>query len=248
MRVEIWSDVVCPWCYIGKRKFEDALARFEGRDDVDVVWRPYQLDPTAPPGSTTPVAEAYARKFGGPERAAQIIQTVSNVAAEVGLDFHMERAVRANTLAAHRVLGLAEREYGTGAQNQLKEGLLQAYFVDGRNVGDTDTLVALAAAAGLDAERVQAMLDGDEGVAETRAEIAHANDLDITAVPTFVFDGRWTIPGAQDPELFLRAFRRVAELVAQEAAQPAERARANTDETPAGDAAASACVDEACEV
>ena len=240
MRVEIWSDVVCPWCYIGKRKFEDALARFEGRADVEVVWRPYQLDPTAPPGSATPVAEAYARKFGGPERAAQIIENVTGVAAGAGLEFHMERAVRANTLAAHRLLRLAEQEYGLATQDDLKERLLQAYFVDGRNVGDTDTLVELAAAAGLQPERARALLDSDEGIAETRAEIAHANDLDITAVPTFVIDGRWSIPGAQDPELFLRALRRVTELRAQEALD-ADRASGDAD-------SANACADEACEI
>lgn len=236
MRVEIWSDVVCPWCYIGKRKFEAALAEFEGRDGVEVVWRPYQLDPKAPPGSATPVAEAYARKFGGADMAEAIIGKVTNAAAEVGLEFRMDRAWRANTLSAHRLLRLAELEYGPATQSALKERLLQAYFMDGQRVDDTDTLTALAVAAGLDGDRVTAFLDGDEGMAETRAEIAHANDLDITAVPTFVFDGRWAIPGAQEPELFLRAFRRVAELHAQEAAE-----RETVD-------AANACADEACEI
>lgn len=231
MRVEIWSDVVCPWCYIGKRKFESALAQFDGRDDVEVVWRPYQLDPNAPPGSATPVRESYARKFGGEEMADAIIRKVTGAAAEVGLEFHMERAVRANTLGAHRLLRLAEQEYGLETQSALKERLLQAYFMDGRNVDDPDTLADLAEAAGLDRDRAVKLLDSDEGMAETRAEIAHANDLDITAVPTFVFDGRWAIPGAQEPELFLRAFQRVAELHAQEEA-----------------AAANACTDEACEI
>ncbi len=235
MRVEIWSDVVCPWCYIGKRKFEAALEQYEGRDDVEVVWRPYQLDPTAPPGSATPVAEAYAKKFGGPERAAAIIDNVTNVAAQVGLGFRMDRAVRANTLAAHRLLGLAEAESGLATQSALKERLLQAYFVDGQNVGDTDTLVELAEAAGMNGERARALLESDEGVAETRAEIAQANELDITAVPTFVFAGRWAIPGAQEPELFLRAFQRVEQLFAQEAAEAAA-------------SAANACTDEACEI
>ena len=228
MRVEIWSDVVCPWCYIGKRKFEDALAQFEGRDDVEVVWRPYQLDPTAPPGTATPVVEAYARKFGGPEMAERIIANVTGAAADVGLEFHMERAQRANTLAAHRLLRLAETEYGVATQHELKERLLRAYFVEGRNVGDHDTLADIAEAAGLQRERAQRMLDSDEGIAETRAEIAHANEIDVTAVPTFVFDGRWAIPGAQEPDMFLRALRRLVDVRAQEAAQ--------------------ACTDEACEI
>ena len=218
MRVEIWSDVVCPWCYIGKRKFEEALDRFEGRDDVEVVWRPYQLDPNAPPGSATPVAEAYARKFGGPEMAERIIANVTGAAAEVGLEFHMDRALRANTLASHRLLRLAEAEYGLATQHELKERLLRAYFVEGRNVGDHDALVEIAEAAGIAPERARRLLDSDEGMAETRAEIASANELDVTAVHTFVFDGRWSIPGAQDPELFLRALRRVVDVQAQETA------------------------------
>jgi predicted DsbA family dithiol-disulfide isomerase len=234
MRVEIWSDVVCPWCYIGKRKFEEALARYEGRDDVEIVYRPYQLDPKAPPGSATPVFEAYSRKFGGPEMAEKIIDNVTGAAAEVGLGFRMDRAVRANTLASHRLLRLAEHEYGLATQHDLKERLLAAYFVEGRNVGDHDTLVDIAEAAGIARDRAQALLDSDEGIAETRAEIAQANELDITAVPTFVFDGRWAIPGAQDPDLFLRAMRRVDELNAAEAAEAA--------------AAGNACADEACEI
>lgn len=236
MRVEIWSDVVCPWCYIGKRKFESALEQYEGRDDIEIVWRPYQLDPTAPPGSATPVKEAYARKFGGPERAEAIIDKVTGVAAEVGLDFRMDRAVRANTLSAHRLLRLAEHEYGLAVQSDLKERLLQAYFVDGQNVGDPDTLVDIAAAAGVDAERARTLLDSDEGIAETREEIAYANELDITAVPTFVFDRRVMVPGAQEPETFVLVMQRVEQLKAKDAAAAAEAAAAN------------ACTDEACEI
>ena len=116
--VEIWSDVVCPWCYIGKRKFETALADFAGRADVEVVYRAYQLDPTAPPGDARPVPEVYAKKFGGPERAAEMIDRVTSIAAEVGLDFRMDRALRANTLDAHRLLWSTA---GTPHQAALKE-------------------------------------------------------------------------------------------------------------------------------
>ena len=218
MRVEIYSDVVCPWCYIGKRKFEAALAQFEGADDVEVVWRPYQLDPTAPPGAAQPVMDAYAKKFGGPERAAAIIENVTNVAAEVGLGFRMDRAVRANTRDAHRLLGWAERTAGTHVQGELKERLLQAYFVDGRNIGDHDTLAALAADAGLDQAAAFALLDSDDGLAELNEELAEAASHGITAVPTFVFDGQWAVPGAQEPELFVRALRRMREIHVADAA------------------------------
>jgi predicted DsbA family dithiol-disulfide isomerase len=232
MRVEIWSDVICPWCYIGKRRFEAALAQWDGADDVEVVFRPYQLDPRAAPGVTTPVREAYARKFGGYERADEIIRHLTDVAAADGLEFHMDRAQRANTLLAHRLLWLAEETCGPAVQVQLKERLLQAYFVDGDNVGDPETLARLALDAGLPADRVHAVLDGDLGRDEVAAELQQAYDLGITAVPTFVFDGRWTVPGAQDPEVFVNVLGRVRALQ-QEAAVAAR---------------GGVCVDDTCEI
>jgi predicted DsbA family dithiol-disulfide isomerase len=208
MRVEIWSDVVCPWCYIGKRKFEAALAAFDYADEVEVVWKPYQLDPTAPAGSARPVAETYAKKFGGPEQAAAIIAKVTDVAAGVGLEFRMDRALRANTRDAHRLLGWAEYR-GAAVQGALKEALLQAYFIDGRNVADDETLADLAASIGLDRDDALAFVRSDAGVGELNEELAQAAAHGITAVPTFVFDGRWAVPGAQDPEMFLRALQKM---------------------------------------
>jgi predicted DsbA family dithiol-disulfide isomerase len=235
MRVEIWSDVVCPWCYIGKRKFETALAEFRATDGanvvVDVSWRPYQLDPTAPAGGAQPVMEAYAKKFGGPERAAQIITNVTGVAAEVGLPFRMDIALRANTREAHRLLGYALTHHGATTQDALKERLLAAYFIEGRNVGDHDTLTELATDVGLPADKVAAFLDSDSGIAELNEELAETAAHGITAVPTFVFDGKWAVPGAQDPDMFLRALRRMHELEVEQAA-----------------AAANACEDDVCEI
>ena len=213
MLVEIWSDVVCPWCYIGKRKFEAALAEYEHADQVEIVWKPYQLDPTAPPGAATPVRDGYAKKFGGPERADEIIANVTGVAASVGLDFQMNRALRANTRDAHRLIAFAGEQQGA-----MKERLLHAYFTDGLNIGDHDTLADLAAEVGLDRDAVVSMLASDDGIAELNEELAEAASLGVTAVPTFVFDGRWQIPGAQEPEMFVRALRRVDELRAKEAA------------------------------
>lgn len=216
--VEIWSDVVCPWCYIGKRRFERALDELAGEIDVDVVYRPYQLDPTAPAGATQPVAEAYARKFGGPERAAQIIGHVTSVAAGEGLDFHLDVALRANTLAAHRLLWWAEHVDGGGpdVQRALKERLLQAYFVDGDDVGSTELLASCAGEVGLDAAAAAAFLAGDDGTAEVRALLAHASEQDITAVPTYVISdpdrtAAWVVPGAQDTEVFVKVLRRLVE-------------------------------------
>ncbi|MEI7546874.1 MAG: DsbA family oxidoreductase, partial [Actinomycetota bacterium] len=171
LSVEIWSDVVCPWCYIGKRRFEKAAVVLADEVDLQFVFRPYQLDPTAAPGSSMPVAEAYARKFGGPERAAAIIEQITEVAAGDGLQFHLDRALRANTLLAHRVLWLAE---AAGLQYALEERLLQAYFCDGADVGNPDVLAALAGDVGMPAASVRAFLDSDDGTNEVRSMLAIA--------------------------------------------------------------------------
>ncbi|HRE03683.1 MAG TPA: DsbA family oxidoreductase, partial [Ilumatobacteraceae bacterium] len=156
MRIEIWSDVVCPWCYIGKRRFERALAAVAEQRDVssfEIVYRPYQLDPSADPDRTEPAADGYARKFGGAERAAALIANVTATAAEDGLEFRLDRAQRANTKRAHRLLWFAEHQPdGIELQHRLKERLLQAYFTDGDDIGSLDTLVQAATEVGIDAE------------------------------------------------------------------------------------------------
>jgi predicted DsbA family dithiol-disulfide isomerase len=212
--VEVWSDVVCPWCYIGKRRFAAALAELADDPtfdaDVEIVYKPYQLDPKAPPGTAMPVLETYARKFGGEERARAIIDHLTATAAEDGLDFHLELAQRANTRDAHRLLWFAEQHGGPGSQDALKERLLSAYFVRGRNVGDTDVLADEAAEVGLDRDEVRRFLDSDDGRVEVEQELAFAAEAGITAVPTYVIDRRWSIPGAQDPDVFVQVLRRLA--------------------------------------
>lgn len=204
--VEIWSDVVCPWCYIGKRRFETAIIELADEIDVTIVFRPYQLDPTASPGKAGPVIDTYAKKFGGYERAHQIIDHVTSIAAESGIHFRMDRALRANTLLAHRLLWLAE---ATGKQVALKERLLQAYFIDGLDVGDPEVLATCAADVGLDHDRVLSFLESDDGLVEVRHELQRALEMETTAVPTFVFDDRWMVPGAQDPSTFVEVLRSV---------------------------------------
>jgi len=205
--VEIYSDVVCPWCYIGKRRFEDALKRFEGAGDVTVVWRPFQLDPHAPT-TPTPVADAYARKFGGPEQAARIIDRITTTAAGDGLEVHLDIAQRANTFDAHRLIAYAGDR---GRQNAMKERLLQAYFVDGLDVADPAVLVDLAVDAGLDGDDVARFLASDEGKARLREELLQGLERGVTAVPTFVFENTWAVPGAQDADTMLRVLRTVAD-------------------------------------
>jgi predicted DsbA family dithiol-disulfide isomerase len=206
VEVEIWSDPVCPWCYIGKRRFETAVAELADEIDVHVVFKPFQLDRTASPGTAGPVLDAYAKKFGGPQRAQEIIDHVTAVAADSGIQFRMDRALRANTLLAHRLLWFAQ---ATDNQVALKERLLQAYFIDGLDIGDPEVLATCAADAGLDHDRVLAFLDSDDGIAEVRNELRTAAEMEITAVPTFVFDGRWMVPGAQEPDTFAQVLRRV---------------------------------------
>lgn len=209
IQVDIWSDVVCPWCYIGKRRFERAVADLAGEIDIEVTYKPYQLDPTASPGKSMPVLEAYTKKFGGPEQAQMLIDRVTSAGAEDGLDFRLDRAMRANTLLAHRMLWLAAQPDAPCSQEALKERLLQAYFVDGLDIGDPETLASCAADVGFDRDEMIIFLESGDGRAEVADLIGQAVDLGISAVPTFVINDQWSIPGAQDSETFVNVLRRV---------------------------------------
>ncbi len=196
MKVEIYSDVACPWCYVGSTRFERALAEFEGRDDVEVSFRPFQLNPDTPT-EAQPLYDYYDQLFG-PEFRSRHADVVA-VAAKEGLEFRFDQALAVNTFTAHRLLLLAEREYGPAIQRAVKAALLRAYFTDGRDIGDTETLVAIATEAGADPDLARKWLTGDEGTEET-----------AEAVPTFVFDGKYAVQGAQSTDVFLRALAEVA--------------------------------------
>jgi predicted DsbA family dithiol-disulfide isomerase len=222
IHVDIWSDVVCPWCYIGKRRFERAVELLAGEVEIEYVFRAYQLDPTASMGKSQPVAEAYAKKFGGLDRARAIIERVTSVAAEEGLEFRLDRALRANTLLAHRLLWLAEQPDSPAPQPALKERLLQAYFHDGLDIGDPEMLATCSAEIGFDREAVVAFLDSDAGLRQVRAEIEQAIDYGITGVPAFVINGRWSIPGAQDTDTFVNVLRKLKDSIIVESAPVCE--------------------------
>lgn len=206
--VEIWSDVVCPWCYIGKRRFEAALAEYEAKtgDTVDVRFRPFMLDPKAPT-DPVPVVTAYEKKFGGPEQAKQILDTVTSEAAGEGLEFRMDIALRSNTLSAHRLLVLAEE---LGTQVALKERIMQAYFTEGADIGDHEVLIGHGVEVGMDAEVCRAWLDEDRGRAEVVESLEFCAANGLASVPTYVFDRRVAVPGAQPTETFARILERVA--------------------------------------
>jgi len=211
--IDIYSDVVCPWCYIGKRKFEVGLAQVADDlgVDVDVTYKPHQLDPTAAPGVATPVFDAYSKKFGGPERAEQIIGHVTRTAAETGLDFHMDKALRANTLLAHRLIWLAAQSASPVEQADVKERLLKAYFTDGLHIGNADVLADCAAEVGFDRDEIVDFLESERGVAEVMAELREGYENGVTAVPTFLFNGNWAVPGAQEPDTFAQVLQRMAD-------------------------------------
>jgi len=212
--IDIFSDVVCPWCYIGKRRFEAGLAAATADGDLgvdfDITFKPYQLDPTAAPGVAGPVFDAYAKKFGGEAKATEILAHVTNTAAGDGLEFRMDKSLRANTLLAHRLIWWAEQQDNDLSQDAMKERLLQAYFMDGAHIGSVDALVDCAVDVGADAEAARTFLESGAGTDEVQAELDHARDNGITAVPTYVFNDEWAVPGAQDPETFEKVLRKMA--------------------------------------
>src|SRR6266849_10013097 len=166
MKVEIWSDVVCPWCYIGKRRFEAALARFGHRDNVEVVWRSFELDPGAPARRTGDSAQRLADKYGMSRAQAVASQDrLTQMAAQEGLAFHFENAQSGNTFDAHRLLHLAAER---GIQDEVKERLLRAYFSEGEPIGDRETLVRLAAEVGLAADEAETVLASDSYAEDVR--------------------------------------------------------------------------------
>jgi predicted DsbA family dithiol-disulfide isomerase len=203
--VEIWSDIACPWCYIGKRRFEAALARFEHRAEVDVVWRSFELDPEAPAERTGDLAELLARKYGMSVEQARASQAqLTETAAGDGLDFRFDLARGGNTFDGHRLIHLARAH---DRQDAMKERLLGAYFSQGELISDRATLIRLGAGVGLPADEVEQMLDGDRYADEVRDDERTAGALGISAVPTFVVDRTLGASGAHPPEALLELLR-----------------------------------------
>ena len=207
LNIEIYSDVICPWCYVGKRRFERALKQWNAFVPVEISWRPFQLNPTMPK-SGMDRRQYLEAKFGGPAAAQAIYSQVETAGAGEGIPFAFDRIARTpNTFNAHRLIWLAGHQ---GRQDELVEMLFRGYFVEGGDVGNVETLSQAAADAGLDRGTVETFLNSDEGVESVKAEEAAGHRLGIRGVPYFVFNGTSALSGAQPPEQFLAVFRQIS--------------------------------------
>lgn len=206
LTVDVYSDVICPWCYVGKRRLEQALKTWDGVP-VNIRWRPFQLNPTMPRNGMDR-RQYLDAKFGSPAAAQVIYDYVSTAGTEEGIQFAFERIARTpNTFAGHRLIWLAGHH---GKQDEMVELLFRRYFVEGGDIGSIETLSLVAAQAGLDQSATETFLIGDEGVGEVKAEEAAGHRLGIRGVPYFVFNRTSALSGAQPPEQLLVAFRKNA--------------------------------------
>jgi len=213
MKVEIWSDVACPWCYVGTRRFERAVA--ETGIDVDVVYRSFELDPSVPTGGDSPPLVDYlAQKFGDRSRVQAAHARLTDAGVELDIDFRWSGMRRANTFDAHRLLAWTLHTVGAPQQRTLKQALLRAYFTDGLDVADHDVLADLAAEVGLDRLGVGTLLESDGEADFVRAERQEAHTGGINAVPTFVIEGEWMLQGAQDTTSWVKALTHLSEELA----------------------------------
>ncbi len=206
MKVEIWSDIACPWCYIGRRRFETALEQFEHRDQVEIVWRSFQLDPNASPAPSGNSFDLLMKKYGmSRQQSVEMHERITMLAAEEGLDYRFEGTRPVNSFDAHRLLHLAADR---GVQGEMKERIQRAYFTEGQVVSDHETLARLASEVGLDAAEVRHMLSGDAYADAVHADIRRAQMIGVTGVPFFVFAEKYAVSGAQPAELFTTALER----------------------------------------
>lgn len=201
MKIEIWSDIRCPFCYIGKTKFEKALAQFEHKDAVEVVWRAFQLDPEAVTDTTISAAQSMANRKGiSLEESEEMHANATEIAAEVGLDFHFEKAVPANSMKAHQLSAFAQTK---GVQNDIEDALFRAYFTEGQNIDDITTLISIGERFGLSAADIQNVYDNNLFADEVKADQMQAYQFGINSVPFFVLNNKYAVKGAQPVDHFL---------------------------------------------
>ncbi|XCF04933.1 DsbA family oxidoreductase [Tamlana crocina] len=206
MHIKIWSDIRCPFCYIGKKHFESALKQFPNSDEITIEWKSFELDPNLKTATDKNAIEHFVESKGiDPERAKHMFNNVTAMASQAGLDFNLEASVPANTLKAHRLLHFAKNQ---GLGDQTKEVLLKAHLSEGKNVDDVNTLTSLASGLGMDAEKAKTMLDSDDFTYEVRKDQMEARNLGINSVPFFVIDNQYGISGAQPVEVFTESLEK----------------------------------------
>ena len=203
MNIQIWSDIRCPFCYIGKKKFEMALEKFVHKDDISVTWKSFQLDPSLKTEPDVSPKEHFAKQKGiSLQQVEGMYQQVLNAAKDVNLDFNLEKSVVANSFNAHRLIQLAKTK---GLGNEIEEELFKAHFIDGKNIDDIETLTESGTSIGLDEKEVKEMLATDAYTQEVEKDEAEARSIGVTGVPFFVLNNKYAVSGAQSPETFLQA-------------------------------------------
>lgn len=201
MKIEVWSDVMCPFCYIGKRKFEHALAKFPKKEKVKLVWKSYQLDPSITANDSKDYVKHLQQKKGWSDKQTKdILDNVTQMAAGVGLEYHFEKAVVANSFKAHRLAHYAGK---FGLQDSAEEALFIAHFIEGKDISDDETLANIGFSIGLEKQNVVQFLSTEEMTNEVKKDIQEAEEIGVTGVPFFVFDRKYAISGAQDESVFL---------------------------------------------
>ena len=208
MKVEVWSDIMCPFCYIGKRNYEKALAWFEGKDSIEIEWRSFQLDPTIPKSS--PVKENVFRYLADKkgisyEQSAKMHDRVIQMAKQAGLKYRFDKAIVANSFDAHRLIQLAKSK---GLGDSAEERLFQAYFTEGKDFGDHQTLIEIGKEIGLPEEEIKSALVSDVFAEKVEQDIREAAEIGVEGVPFFVFDRKYAVSGAQPPEYFLQVLNK----------------------------------------
>ncbi|WP_048921821.1 DsbA family oxidoreductase [Rufibacter radiotolerans] len=208
MKVEIWSDVVCPFCYIGKRRFEKALENFQGKEEVEVIWRSFQLDPDLKPVPGQTLHEYLGKRKGTTAAEGKKMNDyMTGIAKEVGLAYDLDNAVINNTFLAHRLLHHAKKQ---GLQDAMKERLFAAYYTQGKDVGDLETLVQLGEEVGLDGAGIREALQSEAYAQEVRQDMQEAQQIGVQGVPFFVFNSKYAVSGAQPSELFQEVLEKVS--------------------------------------
>jgi predicted DsbA family dithiol-disulfide isomerase len=209
MKIEVWSDFVCPFCYIGKRRLETALEKFEHKDEVELVFKSFELDPSSKKKSDENIHEIIAKKYGIPvEQAKASNNQIVAAAKAIGLNFNFDDVIRTNTFDAHRVAHYAKTE---GKMNELAERIFKAYFVDSLNISDHKVLASLSSEVGLNSDKVLSVLESNQYAEEARKDEETASKLKISGVPYFIINNKYTISGAQQPEIFLEAIEKARE-------------------------------------